>query len=70
VKYLKIPEGLVSGSHPLAHREYWEATAKILTYYGFAPRLEHWSRAGRLDVFGHCARREVCGETTASLRQR
>jgi len=39
----------------LTYREYQEAVAEILNYYGFIARIEFWSAAGRLDVFVVCS---------------
>ena len=51
----------------MTHREYQEAVAKVLEHYGFITRPEFWNSAGRLDVFGRCARRELCGEATVAV---
>ncbi len=41
---------------------------KLLTHYGYTPQLERWifagSEVGRLDVYGRCARKEICDEST------
>jgi len=61
----------VSERRIFTHRDYQEAVGKLLTHYGFIPQLEYWifvgSELGRLDVYGRCARKEVCDESTVAV---
>lgn len=61
----------MNGTSSLSHRGYQEAVEKLLTYYGFNAKPEHWAIANnklvRLDVYGTCARKEVCGNATVAV---
>ena len=55
----------------LSHKDYQDAVDKLLTYYGYNAKLEYWTLTNnkpvRLDVYGTCARKEICNNTTVAI---
>ena len=55
----------------LTHTDYQKAVEKLLIYYGFSTWREFWipidGEMGRLDVYGSCARSDLCDKTTVAV---
>jgi len=55
----------------LTHTDYQKAVEKLLIYYGFSTWHEFWipidGEMGRLDVYGSCARSDLCDKTTVAV---